>query len=790
MVNAICMNAFTLASDRYFSNNKSENINPPPPQHFPVKTRSPIKRSAIQHLASNFNRSSTTELPTSTSSTFSASQLRPNSQVDKIDIRISQVDDHHDLIERRHSVTWSEIAVISQSCFNLLVMNTYHIYHSISSGTIYYHPTNFRPKEVRRKGHPRWFAGGVHMRVARVDRHHSWSLHLSRPRFHSKLLSFVSHHSEHSFVIMAPTMYSDHPAFPVSYSQKHPNASPDSYISSLSPAQRLPSDTIIAILKPLLTSLLITTLEYSPTSALDRDLVSPINESQSALCHALQVCSNWYTHGTQLLYTHPHLCTPTQIRAFSRTIMSRPDLAHMVKNVYVMDQYRWFPYPPDSAKAWGWTKLKEWKDLLLTRKEITNVLARCSRIDNLEVFMRNYKRTTVLPSLEKLLCKESIGRMKLRRLCLFGYMRTAYDQDLYDPFGLGGAEASPLGVSTFTPANATASSSSSSPPLPNTSDLDLPTLEVLTLREVCFGIPLKLPAFKSLPKLHTLQIARSYGTYPGAEVELDTRNMPSLENIEFYHNNCSFVFDESSLQKAKRVVLVGEKEIAIFATQIQGCLLKEQAKEREQTTKEKAKRDKESKIKKSPNNPSPLALSAISSTPDIVPVISPLGKIEEIVVGGVWIPKLNSSHTSLHSWKLPAHIKSFTLVVETSRDVRFSGMIDPSPLDKLASCISIFGEMTNSTTSPPPPPSDETMRSVILSEKKKLGVTQGENGEGGMGLEEVVVNVSKEWMRGARGYPPVERALERLRSASSERGVKFYIDNIPSSRWITRRLVV
>ena len=75
--------------------------------------------------------------------------------------------------------------------------------------------------------------------------------------------------------------------------------------------------------------------------------VTRLREAQANLSTAVRVSRAWYFVATQWLYARPFLPTTQSIRSFERTITTKSDLAHFVKNMVVQDEGK---HPPPRFK--------------------------------------------------------------------------------------------------------------------------------------------------------------------------------------------------------------------------------------------------------------------------------------------------------------------------------------------------------------------------------------------------------------------------------------------------------
>ena len=101
------------------------------------------------------------------------------------------------------------------------------------------------------------------------------------------------------------------------------------------------------------------------------------------------------------------------------------------------------------------------------------------------------------------------------------------------------------------------------------SDISLPALEVLSLREVFFGATFTIPHF---PSLNTLQVTLST-TYPGSDaIQVQSTNIPSLRTLELHGDRTSISIErQCHLSALHRLHLVGTYEHDLFLD-IQVCL--------------------------------------------------------------------------------------------------------------------------------------------------------------------------------------------------------------------------
>ncbi len=91
---------------------------------------------------------------------------------------------------------------------------------------------------------------------------------------------------------------------------------------------------------------------YYPAIACVKNLVRHADSGQVALANASLVCKIWCRHSTELLYSGLFLISHRAVELFAITVSGSPELAALVKDVYVLEQGASLPVPTFTENSW------------------------------------------------------------------------------------------------------------------------------------------------------------------------------------------------------------------------------------------------------------------------------------------------------------------------------------------------------------------------------------------------------------------------------------------------------
>ncbi|KAI0789992.1 hypothetical protein C8Q75DRAFT_865849 [Abortiporus biennis] len=304
--------------------------------------------------------------------------------------------------------------------------------------------------------------------------------------------------------------------------------------SNLSLAQRLPTELVLAIFEFLIPKPFYAdafSFNVGDPAKLDYevDTTHSVQKPQADLARFCRVCKGWRAILSELLYTRVYLVCPERIRLFGRTVKDC-DVAPLVKEIYIFSQDKTPEEDASRITSFLTGKRGDIKDVRMARTELVNILRYCAFTRSISISSRTAAEAQAFTIDTDFAQQTNITLNYIRRLSIWGALST----------------------------NVTSMSPIIGP------DVHLHQLQVLCLREVDFPTHF---AFPSLPRLHTLQIARSFawGHRNDDAVPISLRRMPQLRSLELYQNNFHMLVQSDCLRRLERLHLFGRKESVIMS---------------------------------------------------------------------------------------------------------------------------------------------------------------------------------------------------------------------------------
>ena len=272
--------------------------------------------------------------------------------------------------------------------------------------------------------------------------------------------------------------------------------------------QRLPLEIKIYVLRLLAYSNYSRTLGFQRRSeTFGENLLAKLAECQRDLYQCTLICREWYQAGLTVLYACPYILSRKQLQLCMETLEARPDFVHLIQAVVVSDSPKASKLPPGVG------------DL---SQDFDYVLSTCTSLSDITIYANSDPsfQTPLLPVFPGL-----VSRLRRVNFCGPGHYN-------------------------LTPQHT------------------LDSLETISISTCMVTHPF---AFPSSPRLHTLQLAKTFGwrrsIVPTASEPEILGDCETLRTLELYINTPSqvMVFIPLRRPQIERLHLIGHAELLYFS---------------------------------------------------------------------------------------------------------------------------------------------------------------------------------------------------------------------------------